>query len=292
MEDRIITYGGQAVMEGVLMRGQKGCAIAMRAPDGEIKIHTEKLSGIYQSKVAKIPFLRGSILLWDALGLGMRALTISANVQTGEEEKLEGPILYVVMAVSLTFSIGLFFLVPYGVGKIGQGLGLNVWAEAVVEGVTRLLLIIGYMWAIGKLPDVNRLFRYHGAEHKTINAFEAGAELTPESVAKFPLEHPRCGTSFLLTLVILSIIVFSFLHPLPVIFQILARILLIPVLAGVALEYIRWIANHLDQPFVQWLIKPNLALQHLTTREPDATMLEVSIRSFNEMRAMEQEIVV
>jgi uncharacterized protein YqhQ len=292
MEDRIITYGGQAVMEGVMMRGQKGCAIAMRAPDGEIKIHTEKLSSIYQSKIAKIPFLRGSILLWDALGLGMRALTISANIQTGEDEKLEGPLLYVVMAVSLTFSIGLFFLVPYGVGKLGQAFGLNVWAGAAVEGLTRLLLIIGYMWAIGKLPDVNRLFRYHGAEHKTINAFEAGAELTPESVAKFPLEHPRCGTSFLLTLVVLSIIFFSFLHPLPVVFQIIARIVLIPVLAGVALEYTRWVANHLDRPFVQWLIKPNLALQHLTTREPDATMLEVSIRSFNEMRALEQEIVL
>lgn len=292
MEDRIITYGGQAVMEGVMMRGQKACAIAMRAPDGEIKIHTEKLSSIYQSKIAKIPFLRGSILLWDALGLGMRALTISANVQTGEDEKLEGPLLYVIMTISLAFSIGLFFLLPYGIGKLSQGLGLNVWAEAAVEGVTRLLLIIGYMWAIGKMPDINRLFRYHGAEHKTINAFEAGAELTPESVAKFPLEHPRCGTSFLLTLVILSIITFSFLHGLPVILQILARILLIPVLAGVALEYTRWVANHLHLPFVQWLIKPNLALQHLTTREPDASMLEVSIRSFNEMRAKEQEFAV
>lgn len=292
MEDRIITYGGQAVMEGVMMRGQKACAIAMRAPDGEIKIHTEKLSSIYQSKIAKIPFLRGSILLWDALGLGMRALTISANVQTGEDEKLEGPLLYVIMTISLAFSIGLFFLLPYGIGKLSQGLGLNVWAEAAVEGVTRLLLIIGYMWAIGKMPDINRLFRYHGAEHKTINAFEAGAELTPESVAKFPLEHPRCGTSFLLTLVILSILVFSFLHGLPIIFQILSRILLIPVLAGVALEYTRWVANHLHLPFVQWLIKPNLALQHLTTREPDASMLEVSIRSFNEMRTKEQEFAV
>jgi len=292
MEDRIITYGGQAVMEGVLMRGQKGLAIAMRAPDGEIKVHTEKLSGIYQSKIAKIPFLRGSILLWDALGLGMKALTISANVQTGEDEKLEGPLLYIVMTISLAFSIGLFFLVPYGVGKLGQMLGLNVWAGAAVEGIARLLLIIGYMWAIGKMPDVNRLFRYHGAEHKTINAFEAGAELTPENVAKFPIEHPRCGTSFLLTLVVLSIIFFSFLHPLPVVWQIISRILLIPVLAGVALEYIRWIANHLDQPIVKWLIKPNLALQHLTTREPNLNMLEVSIRSFNEMRAMEQEVVL
>lgn len=292
MEDRIITYGGQAVIEGVMMRGQKACAIAMRAPDGEIKVHTEKLSGIYQSNIAKIPFLRGSILLWDALGLGMRALTISANTQTGEDEKLEGPMLYIVMGISLMFSIGVFFLIPYGIGQLGQLFGLNVWANAAIEGVARLLLIIAYMWAIGKMPDINRLFRYHGAEHKTINAFEAGAELTPESVAKFPLEHPRCGTSFLLTLVILSIIFFSFLHPLPMLFQIAGRILLIPVLAGVALEYTRWVANHLDSKFVQLLIKPNLALQHLTTREPDVTMLEVSIRSFNEMRTLEQEIVL
>lgn len=335
MEDRIITYGGQAVIEGVLMRGQKGCAIAMRAPDGEIKVHTEKLSSIYKSKVTKIPFLRGSILLWDALGLGMRALTIAANTQTGEDEKLEGPALYTVMAVSLTFSIALFFLLPFGGGKLAQWfmLGMpglpaignvasvvatatqapgavtqaaqnvavaakafqftpDIWVAAITEGVIRLLLIIGYMWAIGKMPDVNRLFRYHGAEHKTINAFEAGAELTPESVAKFPLEHPRCGTSFLLTLIIFSIIAFVFLYPLPVPFQIIGRIVLIPVLAGVALEYIRWVANHLDSPIVQWLIKPNLALQHLTTREPDLSMLEVSIRSFNEMRALEQEITL
>jgi uncharacterized protein YqhQ len=308
MEDRIITYGGQAVLEGVLMRGQKALAIAMRAPNGEIKVHTEKLSGIYQSKITKIPFLRGSILLWDALGLGIKALTISANTQTGEDEKIEGPMLYVTMSISLVFSIGLFFLLPYGAGELMQRLMFGapavdgaqsvfqftpaVLVAAATEGIIRLLLIVGYLWAIGKMPDVNRLFRYHGAEHKTINAFEAGAELTPESVAKFPLEHPRCGTSFLLTLIVLSILVFSFLHPLPTPWRIVARILLIPVLAGVALEYIRWIANHLDSAFVRWLIQPNLALQHLTTREPDLTMLEVSIRSFNEMRALEQEIVL
>ena len=288
MEDRIITYGGQAVMEGVLMRGQKALAIAMRAPNGEIAVHTEKLSGLYQSAVAKIPFLRGVILLWDALGLGMKALTISANVQTGEEEKLEGPMLYGTMAVSLAFGVGLFFLAPYGVGKFTEWLGLNAWAAAGVEGVFRLVLIVGYMWAIGLMPDVRRVFQYHGAEHKTINAFEAGVELTPENVAKFPLEHPRCGTSFLLTLAVLSILFFSFLHPLPTLFQILGRIVLIPVLAGVALEYIRWMANHLDSSFVRWLIQPNLALQKLTTREPDLAMLEVSIRSFNEMMTLEK----
>ncbi|RPH62314.1 MAG: DUF1385 domain-containing protein [Chloroflexi bacterium] len=289
MEDRIITYGGQAVIEGVLMRGQKGLAIAMRAPDGEIKVHTEKLSALYQSQITKIPFLRGIILLWDALGLGMKALTLSANTQTGEDEKLEGPMLYATLAFSLAFGVGLFFLVPYGVGKLGQWLGLDVWSAAAVEGVFRLLLIVGYMWAVGKMPDIRRVFQYHGAEHKTINAFEAGVELTPENVAKFPLEHPRCGTSFLLTLVVLSILAFSFLHPLPVIFQIAGRILLIPVLAGIALEYIRWTANHLDLAWVRWLVSPNLALQKLTTREPELAMLEVSIRSFNEMRRAENE---
>lgn len=288
MEDRIITYGGQAVIEGVLMRGQKALAIAMRAPDGQVVVHTEKLSGIYQSKVAKIPFLRGVILLWDALGLGMKALTLSANTQTGEDEKLEGPLMYATLAFSMAFGIGLFFLVPYGVGKLGQWLGLDVWSGVVLEGVFRLFLIIGYMWAVGLMPDIRRVFQYHGAEHKTINAFEAGAELTPGNVAKFPLEHPRCGTSFLLTLAVLSILAFSFLHPLAVIYQILGRILLIPVLAGISLEYIRWMANNLSSPFVRWLIKPNLALQKLTTREPDLSMLEVSIRSFNEMMAMEK----
>jgi uncharacterized protein YqhQ len=287
MEDRIITYGGQAVLEGVLMRGRKAMAIAMRASDGQIVVHTEKLSGIYQSAVAKIPFLRGTILLWDALGLGMRALTLSANLQTGEDEKLEGPLLYATLIFSMAVGIGLFFLVPYGVGKFGQWLGLDVWSAAALEGVFRLVLIIGYMWAVSLMPDIRRVFQYHGAEHKTINAFEAGADLTPECVSHYPLEHPRCGTSFLLTLAVLSILAFSLLNPFPVIYQILGRILLIPVLAGISLEYIRWMANHLDSAFVRWLIKPNLALQKLTTREPDLGMLEVSIRSFNEMMAQE-----
>jgi uncharacterized protein YqhQ len=290
MEDRIITYGGQALIEGVLMRGQKALAIAMRAPNGEIVVHTEKLSGLYQSQLAKIPFLRGVILLWDALGLGMKALIRSANLQSGEDEKLEGPALYGTMALSLSFAILLFFLAPYGVGKLGEWLGLNVWGAGIVEGIVRLGLVVAYIWGIGRLEDIQRVFQYHGAEHKTINAFEAGAELTPENVAKFPLEHPRCGTSFLLTLVLLTVIVFSFLHPLPMWMQIVFRLLLIPVLAGVAVEYIRWTANHLSSPLVRAIVRPNLALQSLTTREPDLSMLEVAIRSFNEMRLAEKRL--
>lgn len=295
MEDRIITYGGQAVIEGVMMRGQKALAIAMRAPDGKIVLHQEKLSSIYRSRLARIPFLRGVILLWDALGLGMRALTIAANVQTGEDEKLEGPVLVLTLGVSLAFGIGLFFLLPAALGGwlehalAAAGGASRLWAGNLLEGLVRLFLLIGYLWGIGFMPDIRRLFGYHGAEHKTINAYEAGAELTPESVAKFPLEHARCGTAFILTLVLLSILVFTLMGPLPILWRLASRILLIPVLAGMALEYIRWTANHLGNPLVQLLIKPNLALQSLTTREPDPAMLEVAIQSFKTMRVAEQE---
>ena len=295
MEDRIITYGGQAVIEGVMMRGQKAFAVAMRAPDGEIVVHTEKLAKVYRSKITKIPFLRGVILLWDALGLGMRALTLSANTQTGEDEKLEGPALYLTLGLSLAFSIGLFFLLPAGIGGwVEHALAQTtsaLWLGNLLEGVLRLLLLIGYIWAIGFMPDIKRVFMYHGAEHKTINAYEAGAELTPENVAKFPIEHPRCGTAFLLTLVLLSILVFTALGPLPIGWRLATRVLFIPILAGIAVEYIRWTANNLKNPIVQWLIKPNLALQLLTTRPPDLTMLEVAIESFQSMRKAESEIV-
>ena len=290
MEDRIITYGGQAVIEGVMMRGQKTYAITMRAPDGSIAIHTQKLANVYRSGITKIPFLRGSILLWDALGLGMNALTISANTQTGEDEKLEGPALYLTLGLSLTLGIGLFFLLPAGLGGLAEHyLGWSPWLNNLVEGVLRLVFLIAYIWGISFMPDVKRLFMYHGAEHKTINAFEAGAELTPEVVAKYPIEHARCGTAFLLTLVLLSILIFTALGPMPIVWRFLTRVLFIPILAGIAIEYIRWTANHLDSPFVQMLIKPNLALQHLTTSTPDNSMLEVAIASFQSMRKAEQE---
>jgi uncharacterized protein YqhQ len=295
MEDRIITYGGQAVIEGVMMRGQKAFAVAMRAPDGNIAVHTEKLANVYRSGVTKIPFLRGSILLWDALGLGMRALTLSANTQTGEDEKLEGPALYLTLGLSLAFGIGLFFLLPAGIGGwVEHLLSQNtraLWAGNLLEGVLRLLLLIGYIWGIGFMPDVRRVFMYHGAEHKTINAYEAGAELTPEIVTNYPIEHPRCGTAFLLTLVLLSILVFTALGPMSILWRLATRILFIPILAGVAVEYIRWTANHLSNPIVQMLIKPNLALQRLTTRTPDLDMLAVAIESFKSMRKAEAEIV-
>jgi uncharacterized protein YqhQ len=268
----------------------------MRAPDGNIVVHTEPLAKVYRSGITKIPFLRGVILLWDALGLGMRALTLSANTQTGEDEKLEGPALYLTLGLSLAFSIGLFFLLPAGLGGWLEHLLAQttsaLWLGNLLEGVLRLILLVGYIWGIGFMPDIRRVFQYHGAEHMTINAYEAGAELTPENVAKYPIEHPRCGTAFLLTLVLLSILVFTALGPLPIWWRLASRILFIPILAGIAVEYIRWTANHLKNPIVQMLIKPNLALQHLTTRTPDLAMLEVAIQSFQSMRKAETEVVV
>ncbi|MDD5370855.1 MAG: DUF1385 domain-containing protein [Anaerolineaceae bacterium] len=291
MKERLPNYGGQAVIEGVMMRGTQSVAMAMRAPDGHIEIHTELLSGIYKSRLIKLPFLRGLIALWDALGLGIRLLTISANTQTGEDEKIEGTTLYVTLAVSLTIGVGLFFLAPAAAGQAFERFfGWTAWAGNLVEGLIRLGLLIGYIWAVGQMPDIARVFAYHGAEHKTINAFEAGSELTPACVSSFSLEHPRCGTAFLLTLVVLSVILFSLLGPLPMAWRLASRVLLLPILAGVAYEYLRWTAKHISSPLIRLLIKPSLALQHLTTREPSLEMLEVSIAAFNEMVAKEPVI--
>ncbi|RLD07851.1 MAG: DUF1385 domain-containing protein [Chloroflexota bacterium] len=290
-EEKLPNYGGQAVIEGVMMRGKRVVAIAMRAPNSEIEVHTEKLGSIYQSKLMQIPFLRGLLGLWDALGLGMRALTISANLQTGEDEKLEGFSLFLTIAISLTIGVGLFFLAPAGVGQLVERyLGWGAWAGNLVEGVVRLALLVLYMWGIGQMEDIKRVFRYHGSEHKVINAFEAGAELTPEKVAAYSLEHPRCGTAFLLIVVLFSIVLFAALGPLSLAWRLASRILLLPVLAGVAYEYLRWTADHAKHPIVRLIIKPNLALQRLTTAEPTLDMLEVSIMAFNTMRKGEEEL--
>jgi uncharacterized protein YqhQ len=227
-------------------------------------------------------------MLLDALILGTRSLTIAANTQTGEDEKIEGPLLYLILLVSLGIGVGLFFLAPAALGQLSERiLGIGSWWGNLIEGLVRLGLLVGYIWAVGQMPDIKRVFAYHGAEHKTINTFEAGVELSPENVAKSSVEHPRCGTSFLLTLVFLSILLFSLLGPLPFWWRMVSRILFLPILACIAYEYIRWTANHLDSKFVRILIKPNLALQHLTTREPSMDMLEVSIAAFNAMRTDE-----
>ena len=289
---KLPAYGGQAIIEGVLMRGRKALAAAMRSPEGEIIIVTEELKGIYQTNLRNIPFLRGLILLWDALVLGIQYLTKSANIQTGEDEKIEGPELFGSLLVSFTLSIGLFFVLPAFLSELTETFwNWSSWASNLLEGVIRLFFIILYMWGIGKMKEVKRVFAYHGSEHKVINAYEAGIDLTPENISGCSREHPRCGTSFLLILVIFSIIIFGIIGPLPMLWRIVTRILLIPFIAGIAYEYMKWISNHLDSKFVRSINRPNMALQQLTTREPDHEILEVGIAAFNAMLKLENELL-
>jgi uncharacterized protein YqhQ len=286
---RLPNYGGQAVIEGVMMRGKKAAAIAMRAPDGDIKVQIEVLSKIYQSPIMRIPFLRGLIGLNDALILGMKALTISANTQTGDEEKIEGPALFFTFVLSMAIAILVFFLIPAGVGQaVERYFSWKPWIGNLLEGLVRLIFLVAYMWGIGQMDDIKRVFSYHGAEHKVINTFEAREELIPEKVKLYSLEHPRCGTAFLLIVVLFSVFLFTALGPMTLFWRLTSRILLLPVLAGVAYEYLQWTAANQNHPFVKWLIKPNLALQKLTTNEPSLEIIEVSIAAFEAMREAEE----
>lgn len=297
-----VNYGGQAVIEGVMMRGSRALSVAVRNPQGDIVVHTEPLDPrIYGGRLARIPFLRGLTLLWDALGLGIKSLMFAAEVAMQEEGKtgadgrpekvFEGPVQWTLVAFSLSMSVLLFFVLPtYIAHLVERALGLSGQPVAInfIEGLVRLGLLVGYIWSIGRMADVKRLFGYHGAEHKTINAYEAGAELTPASVSRFPLEHPRCGTAFLLSVVVISILIYSLLPPLELLPRLLSRLVLLPVIAGIAYEFLKFTAAHQDNAFIRLLTKPNLAMQRLTTREPDMDMLAVAIAAFENVLAYER----
>jgi uncharacterized protein YqhQ len=292
-------YGGQAVIEGVMMRGRKAMAVAVRNPQGEIVLHEEPLTAkIYTSKWGQWPFVRGLAMLWDALGLGMRALLWSADVaiqEEGQEKPTEftGPVAWTTIAASLSFAIGLFFLLPTLASKWMAGFfGDHPVVDAVFEGAIRLLLFVVYLWAIGLMPDIRRVFGYHGAEHKTINAYEAGELLTVANVQKYSVQHTRCGTSFLLYVLVISIILFAPLTFagieqtwLALLLRFVTRLLLIPIVAGIAYEIIRFSAAHDKNPIMRALITPGLWLQKLTTREPDDGMVEAAIAALEPVLA-------
>ncbi len=288
MAERLPSYGGQAVLEGVMMRGARTCAVAVRAPDQSIVLDHQELPAAYRGRLARMPFLRGLLVLWDSLALGMRALAFSANVQAGEARPVGPASMALTMVVSLGFAILLFFVAPAVAGAAAERfLGLAAgWAHAV-EGLTRLGILLAYLWAVGRMPEIRRVFAYHGAEHKTINAFEAGASLTVEAVARHPRQHTRCGTAFLLTVVIFSVVLFSLLPPMSLGLRLGSRVLAIPLLAALAYEYIRLTARWSNKAWMKPLLAPNLALQNLTTREPDAGMIEVAIAAFQAMRESE-----
>jgi len=289
-EQKTIAYGGQAVIEGVMMRSRDRVAVAVRAPNGQIVVHEEMLhSAIHNSPLSKLPFVRGVVGIWDALGIGTRALTWAAEIKLGKPDAdFNDPAIGPGMtATSLALGAGLMFIAPALTSSwIERLLGIKGGLLAnTLEGMIRLGIVVGYISAVGQLDEGKRLFAYHGAEHKTINAYEAGAPLTPESVRHFPLEHPRCGTAFLLTVAVINVIISAFLGRPPIAMRILSRILLLPLVAGIAYEAIQYSARHMDNPLVRTLVTPNLLLQRLTTREPDAAMLEVSIRALERVLA-------
>ena len=289
------SIGGQAVMEGVMMRGPKEIATAVLKSNGEIIIDKKTASSIFTKyKFLKIPILRGVISFFDSMITGVKCLMFSAeqvDLEDGEEykpskfekwlddtfgDKIKDIVIYFSVFVSLIFSIGLFILLPTVLVGWMKHFIVSAPLLSLCEGGVRIVIFLAYLFLVSRMKDIQRVFEYHGAEHKTIAAYEHGEELTPENARKYSRLHPRCGTSFLLIVMIISIIFFSFLKWETVWQRMLYRLLLLPVVAGVSYEIIKF-AGRSDSKFVKWLTSPGLALQLLTTREPDDSQLEVAI---------------
>src|SRR3954471_10788545 len=293
-----VSYGGQAVLEGVMMRGRTFMAVAVRAPDKRIVVRSERLPRhLYGGIIQKIPLVRGITMLWDALGLGMKALMFSADIQMEGEESdpakdakpaepasLSKPLAWTTVALALVFGVGIFFVTPLAVvGLAEQFFGAHTIWSNLAEGVIRLALLVGYVALIGLMPDVKRVYAYHGAEHMTIHAWEHRDPLEPQFVAKYPPAHPRCGTAFLLEVVAISVVLFALLGTPDLWLRILSRILLIPVIAGIAYELLRLGGKYPNSALMKAIVAPGLLLQALTTRYPDRSQMEVAIASMQEL---------
>ncbi|MGV8027353.1 MAG: DUF1385 domain-containing protein [Anaerolineaceae bacterium] len=287
---KLESYGGQALIEGILMRGRKYLTAAFRLPDGSIKVIEEELTGIYKKKIRDIPFLRGLIILWDSLVLGMKYLTISSNMQLKEdEEKIEGPALYLTLAVSMLFALVIFFFLPtFLMQFLYKSTNLSAFVINLIEGVVRLLIMLIYLTLIRKMEDIKRVFSYHGAEHKTIHAYENGDTLEVSSVQKYSTAHPRCGTSFLMTVMVISILVFSLFSTPNILLRLLSRIILIPLVAMISYEFIRILGKYDKNPIIRIISKPNLWLQNLTTNQPTDDMVEVALQAFKRLLELEK----
>jgi hypothetical protein len=279
-------YGGQAVMEGVMIRGKEAVAISVRQPNGELNIVKQPLSGIYKGRLRETPLIRGVIALVETLVLGTQSLLHSAQVAAAEEagEKIPTALLWGTVAASLALGVALFVMVPLFATRylidpyINSALLSNIF-----EGLIRIGIFIAYLKAISLLPDIKRVFAYHGAEHKVVNAYEAGVPLEVESVKKYSTAHPRCGTAFLFIVLIVAIFVFALVGRPTLWIRILSRIALIPVIAVIGYEIMKFGANHINNPVVRVLLAPGLLLQAMTTREPDDGQIEAAISALNEV---------
>lgn len=300
-EQHITSIGGQAVMEGVMMRGPYKTTVAVRKPDGEIERKIEDTGVKTHSKICRLPIIRGCVNFIDSLVIGMKALMYSAefiDIEGDEEEeskfdqwlerkfgdKIKDIVIYMSIAISLVLSIGLFMVLPTFLTRLVEMIPFmksitdTKMFTSVFEGIIRMAIFLGYMALVSQMKDIKRVFEYHGAEHKTIACYEAGEELTVENVRKYMRFHPRCGTSFLLFVMIISIILFLFLPKTGIFMRVIMRLVLLPVVAGLSYEVIKW-AGRSKNKLVCTLSKPGLWLQRLTTREPDDSQIEVAIAS-------------
>ena len=279
MEEKKITIGGQAVIEGVMMRGPELTATAVRTPEGKIEINSRPVNSISDRyPVLKKPLLRGCVSLIESLVIGIRSLGYSAQMAGEEEEQLSDRELAGTIIFAFVLAAILFIAIPTGAAKLFHSITEDPVFLNLMEGVLRLFIFIAYIVGISRMKDIQRVFQYHGAEHKTIACFEAGEALTVENAMKHTRFHKRCGTSFLLIVMLVSIFVFAFLGWPSLIERIASRIVLLPVVAGISYEIIRFSANS-DNCLLGWAVKPGLWLQRLTTREPEPDMLEVAIES-------------
>jgi uncharacterized protein YqhQ len=311
------TYGGQAVLEGVMMRGRRWASVAVRSPSKQIVIRSERLPvHLYGGWISKTPFLRGLTVLWDSLGLGMKALMFSAEIaeqpadaavpadadataapasfsaksgQVNQGNSFGQTLQWTTVAVALLFGVGVFFLLPLGAAALFELAIPNNLLVHLFEGIVRLGLLVGYVWAIGYVPDIRRVFAYHGAEHMTIHAYEAGEPLDQAHIGKYSPAHPRCGTAFLLLVVAISILLFALIPTDNWWIRIASRVLSIPIIAGIAYEILKLGGAHTEHPLVRLIVVPGLALQSLTTRYPEPDMIEVAVASFETMLRLETE---
>jgi uncharacterized protein YqhQ len=283
-------YGGQAVVEGVMMRGARHWAVAVRRPAGDIHLESHDIESVAdRHPILRKPLLRGIIVLGQSLAIGMRALMIAANQSVDDDEQLTSRQIGVSLVVAMVLFVGVFILGPTTLftwieGRLGEGVPLLIG-----EGLFRVLLFVGYLWLIGRTKDIHRVFEYHGAEHKTIAAFEHGDDLVPEKVDRYPKEHVRCGTNFLIIVMIITIFVFTLFGTPGFLWRIASRIVAIPIIAGFAYEALRLGARFSGSLVMRTLMAPGIWLQKITTQQPDDSQIEVAIASFGEVLRREEE---
>jgi len=286
-------YGGQAVIEGVLIRGQRTLALACRRPNGEIYRYREALrSPLQRSRLAKLPLVRGVVVLWESLLHGTRMLMRSADIQMEESPQSARPGtagLAGIVAVSVTVALVVFVGIPYATTQLLRPAIASATALNVIEGLIRVALLVGYVAAISLLPDIRRVFAYHGAEHMTIHAFEHDDPLDPAHIEPYPTAHPRCGTAFLLIVVLVAVVAFTFMPRANLVVDLMARLLLVVPVAAVSYELLKLGAGHPESPVLRALVWPGLLLQGITTRRPDERMIEVAVASLEEALAGDRE---